>query len=188
MVQASNSLHVFSVLFPGSSEGCECWVSEIISDSENIRMRLERLHSFSQAHTIDLAINHSVLSLYRFSVSFVNTSHNACALDCRQGHSHHRHARTDSEKGTHKEHMNNRCLRWIRERRVWVLFGFHNPTWQADKPILSFFFYIKIFSALKDKHRYALLFKWPAGKPCRLMWGSNLKPLPQLLVLHIWSK
>ena len=53
-------------------------------------MRLERLHSFNPARTTDLASNHAirhtVLSLYLFCVFLVNISHNAGALNRRQGH------------------------------------------------------------------------------------------------------
>lgn len=78
-----------SAVFPGSNGVQKCWVSLIISNSESIRMRLGRLHSFSPARTIDLTSNHvirhTVLSLYLLGIFLVNISHNASALWLQAG-------------------------------------------------------------------------------------------------------
>ncbi len=79
-----------SALFPGRNGEQKCWVSMIISDSESIRSRLGRLHSFSQTLTIDLTSNHvirhTVLSLYLLGASLINISHNAGALNSAVRH------------------------------------------------------------------------------------------------------
>lgn len=82
----------------------------IISDSESIRMRLERLHSFSQIRTIDLpsnhVIRHTVLSLCLHGVTLVNISHNADSLLPGEMHLTHAQAyRQTRDTQKHASHV-----------------------------------------------------------------------------------